>query len=75
MTEDTSNRKPTEPRIPDEVKDHFRAARKEMRAGLRAIFPPEVTVHGRKARREMLLAWRSVIDVALEHLEDDPDTD
>jgi hypothetical protein len=32
--------------------------------------PPEFWEHGKKARKEMLLAWRSMIDAALERLDE-----
>ncbi len=70
MAETTSKGKSSQGKIPEEVREHFQAARKEMRAGFRALFPPKVMSHGRKARREMLLAWRSVIDAALKHLDE-----
>lgn len=55
-------------KIPGEVREHMRAARDEFRESIRSILPPEFTEHRRKARKEMLLAWRSLIDSALERL-------
>jgi hypothetical protein len=57
--------------IPEEVRRHFQAARREIRAGFRGLLPPEVLLHGRAARREMLLALRAVIDAALERAENE----
>jgi len=68
MTE-TTKRKPFEDRIPDEVRQHVRAAGQELRESIRALLPPEFVEHRRKARKEMLLAWRSVIDSALERID------
>lgn len=70
MAEKTSRRKVFEEKIPEEVRQHVRAAREEMRESIKAFLPPEFVEHRRKARKEMLLAWRSVIDSALERIED-----
>ncbi len=70
MTEKTSGRKSFEGRIPEEVREHARAARQEIRAGIEAFLPPEALEHGRKARREMLLAWRSMIDAVLARMDE-----
>jgi len=51
---------------PEDVRGHMRTARAEMRESVRAIFPPEFIEHRRAARREILLAFRSLIDHALE---------
>ena len=37
---------------------------------IKGIFPPEFIEHRRAARKEMLLAWRSMIDSALKHMEE-----
>ena len=67
---ETTSRKPFEDRIPEDVRQHMRAAREELRESFKGFLPPEVFEHGRKARREMLLAWRSVIDSALERMDE-----
>jgi len=67
--ENTSRRQPFEDKIPEEVRQHARAAREEMRESMKAFLPPEFWEHGRKARKEMLLAWRSMIDAALERMD------
>lgn len=70
MTEKTSRtRKSYEEKIPSEAREHLRAARDEMRKGLEAMLPPGVLEHRRAARKEMLLAFRSMIDSALERVE------
>ncbi len=69
MNESTTRRKPFEDKIPEEVRQHARAAREELREGMKAFLPPEFWEHGRKARKEMLLAWRSMIDAALERMD------
>ncbi len=70
MAEKSTKHTPVEDRIPPEVRQHVRAAREELRQGLQAFLPPEFIAHGRKARKEMLLAWRSVIDSALQRIEE-----
>jgi hypothetical protein len=70
MAEKTSRRKVFEEKIPEEVRQHVRAAREEMQESIKAFLPPEFVEHRRKARKEMLLAWRSMIDTALERIED-----
>jgi len=70
MAEKTTRRKPFEDKIPEEVRQHVRAAREELRESIKAFLPPEFIEHRRKARKEMLLAWRSMIDAALERMEE-----
>jgi hypothetical protein len=67
--ENTSRRRPFEDRVPEEVRQHARQAREEVRESMKSFLPPEFWEHGRKARREMLLAWRSMIDAALERMD------
>ena len=67
---DTTQRKPFEDKIPEDVRQHMRAAREELRDSIRAFLPPEFIEHRRKARREMLLAWRSFIDSALQRMDE-----
>jgi uncharacterized membrane protein len=55
--------------LPEEARQHLKAAREELRESMRALFPPEFTEHRRAARREALLALRSLIDHALERME------
>ena len=68
MAEKTTKRKISD-RIPDEAREHFHAAREEMRESIKGFLPPEFIEHRRKARREMLLAFRSVLDAALQHMD------
>jgi hypothetical protein len=55
--------------LPEETREHLRAARKEMREGIEALLPPDFVAHRRAARREILMAAQSVIQHALERLE------
>jgi hypothetical protein len=70
MAEKSSRRKPFEDKIPEEVHQHVRAAREEVRESIKAFLPPEFIENRTKARKEMLLAWRSIIDAALEKMEE-----
>ncbi len=62
--------KPFESLITDEAREHARAARKEMRKSVKALLPPKFVEHRRKARKEVLMAWRSVLDSAIERTEE-----
>ncbi|MBI1793951.1 MAG: hypothetical protein HYR70_07145 [Chloroflexi bacterium] len=68
MPEKTSKRKFAD-RIPEEAREHVKTAREEMRESIKAFLPPEFIEHRRKARKEMLLAFRSVLDAALERMD------
>jgi hypothetical protein len=69
MAEKTANpRKPFEGKIPDETRQHFRAAREEFHKSIEGMLPPGFAEHHRKAHKEMLLAWRSLIDASLEKM-------
>jgi hypothetical protein len=71
MTEQTAHsNKPFESWVTDETREHFRAARKEMRESMKSMLPPGTMEHHQKARKEMLLAWRSVIDDVLKHMDE-----
>lgn len=69
MAEKTT-RKPFEGKVPEEAREHFRAAREEMRESVKGFLPPEFFEHRRKARKEMLLAFRSMIDSALKNMDE-----
>ncbi len=68
MPEKTTKRKMSE-HIPDEAREHMKAAREEMRESIKGMLPPEFVEHRRKARKEMLLAFRSLVDAALERMD------
>jgi hypothetical protein len=61
-------------RIPEEARQHAKAARAEMRKSWATLLPPEFVVHRRKARVEMLLAARELINHALDRLETHEET-
>jgi hypothetical protein len=70
MAEQTENtRKHFEDKVPEETRQHFRAAREEFRKSVEGMIPPEFMEHRRNARKEMLLAWRSMIDASLERMD------
>ena len=54
---------------PSEFAQHMKAARKARKAQLKSLIPESFWEHGREAQREMLLAMRSLVDGAIEHLE------
>ena len=60
---------PFEEFVPEEARQHMRAARDEMRQTVEALFPPGFIEHRRAARKEMLKAARSLLDSAIQHLE------
>ena len=55
--------------VPDVIERRLEAAREEMRESIQAFLPPGFVEHRKKARKEMLLAWRSLIDSALERID------
>ena len=74
MDEQTTHGRLYKDQIPEDVRQHARAAREEMRESMKAFLPPKFWEHRRKARKEMLLAWRSLIDHALERMDKKDDT-
>ncbi|MCX6078115.1 MAG: hypothetical protein NTW32_01150 [Chloroflexi bacterium] len=73
MTE-PKDRKPASDRfkehIPEDVREHMRAARQEMRKSVEGFLPPEFVEHRRAARKEMLLALRGMLDHAIERIDE-----
>ena len=65
-----TSEKPTEkdPRLA-EAKEHMKAARQAMRQSFEALMPPGFKEKRRAARKEILLAMRSLVDVAIDHIE------
>jgi hypothetical protein len=70
MTEKTSSYKSFRDHIPQEAREHMYAAREEMRRSIEILFPEGFIKHRRAARKEVLMAWRSMIDAALERMEE-----
>ena len=73
MNESTTRRKRFEDEIPEDVRQHVRAAGEELRESIKAFLPPGFVEHRRKARKEMLLAWRSLLDSAIERMDEKED--
>lgn len=67
---DKTTRKSYEDRIPEDVREHMRAAREEMRKSMEGMLPPKFVEHRRAARKEMLLAFRSMLDHAIDHIDE-----
>jgi len=70
MAEKTTRHKMYEERVPEEARQHFRAAREEMRKGLETLLPEGFLEHRKNARREMLQAWRSMLDAAIQRMDE-----
>lgn len=70
MAEKSTRGKKYESHIPDEARQHFRAARDEMRKSMELLLPEGFFEHRRGARREMLLAWRSMLDAAVQRMDE-----
>ena len=70
MPEKTERKHKFEEHIPEEARQHAKAAREEMLKSIEGLFPPEFVEHRRKARKEMLLAFRSMLDSAIERIDE-----
>ncbi len=70
MAEKTTREKKFESHIPEDAREHFRAAREEMRNGVKTLLPEGFLEHRKGARREMLMAWRSMLDAAIERMDE-----
>ena len=55
--------------VPEDVLEHAKAAQREFRKSLESLFPPGFLEHTLAARRETLLAFRSLIDHAIERMD------
>ncbi len=69
MAEKTSREKKFKSHIPEDAREHYRNARAEMRKSLELLLPEGFLEHRRNARKEMLMAWRSMLDSAIERME------
>lgn len=58
----------------EEAREHMKAARKAFRESMLSWLPPGFVQHRRAARREMLLAMRTLVDAAIDHMEKDAQT-
>ena len=72
--EDKPHHNPIDDILSDETRRHMKRARAEMRRSVESMFPPGFVEHRRAARKEMLLAVRSLLDSAIQHM-DPPETE
>ena len=70
MAEKASRKPKMDSRVPEEAREHFRAAREEMRKSIEALLPEGFVDHRKSARREMLMAWRSMLDSAIQRTDE-----
>ncbi len=70
MTESRASHDAFRAHVPDEVRQHLHAARAEMRKGVGTFLPEAFFDHRDRARREMLLAWRGVLDTAIQRMDE-----
>ena len=68
-TEEKPHHHPIDDVVTPEARQHMRAAREEMRRSMESLFPPGFIEHRLAARKEMLKAARSLLDSAIQHLE------
>ena len=66
MAEKTTRQKKYESRVPEEARQHFHAARQSVEM----LLPEGFLEHRKSARREMLLAWRSMLDAAIQRMDE-----
>jgi len=71
MSEQTSQKQTSfKEHLPEDVREHMRTAREEMRKSVAGMLPPEFVEHRRAARKEMLLAFRGLLDHAIERIDE-----
>lgn len=70
MTEKTAREDKFKHHIPEETREHYRKARDEMRKSIETLLPEGFMEHRKAAHKEMLLAWRSLIDTAIERVDE-----
>ncbi len=70
MAEEKTEHKRVRDFIPQETREHLKAAQEEMRKSVETLLPPGFVEHRRAARREMLLAARSLIEAALKRMDE-----
>jgi hypothetical protein len=71
MTEESAHRSESfKKHLPEDVRIHFQAAHEEMHKSLEGVLPPGFIEHRRAARKEMLLAFRGLLDHAIERIDE-----
>lgn len=66
----TEREKKWKEHIPEETREHYKKARKEMREAVKGFLPEGFVEHHRNARREMMLALRSMLDHAIKKMDE-----
>ena len=56
--------------IPEETREHYKKAREEFRKSIEDLLPKGFVEHRRNARREMMLAVRSMLDHAIQKMDE-----
>jgi hypothetical protein len=69
-TKKTESEKKFKREIPEEAREHYKKARQEMREAIKGFLPEGFMEHRRTARKEMMLAVRSMLDKAIEKIEE-----
>ena len=70
MAEKTEREKKFKREIPEETREHYKKARKEMRAAFEGLLPEGFMEHRRAARSEMMLAVRGMLDAAIKRIDE-----
>jgi len=69
-TKTTENEKKFKREIPEEAREHYKNARQEMKEAIKGLLPEDFLEHRRTARKEMMLAVRSMLDAAIEKMDE-----
>ena len=69
-TQKTEGEKKFKREIPEEAREHYKKARKEMREAVKGLLPEGFLEHRHAARKEMMLAFRSLLDAAIEKMDE-----
>ncbi len=69
-TKKNENEKIFKNAIPEEAREHYKKARKEMREAVKGLLPEGFLEHRRAAGKEMMLAMRSMLDAVIEKMEE-----
>jgi hypothetical protein len=69
-TKKSESEKKFKPEIPEEAREHYRNARNEMREAAKLLFPAGFLERRRAARKEMMMAFRSMLDSAIEKMDE-----
>ena len=56
--------------IPEETREHYKKAREEFKKSVEGLLPERFVEHHHNARREMMLAMRSMLDHAIQKMDE-----